>query len=284
MLPEHFYAFVENFPSVNTRTSYVRDLQDFVNFAGSDETAWTLKQFIDYRDDIATRMTPATVNRKVCSVRSFLDWCRSQGRITINVAEAVKLPKIQVREPTLAFTDREVVRIVKAPNRATLKGATHGLILSLLFQLGVRRSEIVNIRCADLRSDRGQMVLTIYGKGQKSRELPISDELMAEITAYKQKWADIGETFNSTDFLIPVGAGTVYRIVKRYAKAVGIDRRVGAHSCRATAISHLLDTQKVPIRDVADFAGHSSINTTAGYDKKRKGILDSAAPKVNYES
>ena len=77
-------------------------------------------------------------------------------------------------------------------------------------------------------------------------------------------------------------AGNVRKIVKKYAENVGITRRVSAHSCRATAISHLLDTQKVPIRDVADFAGHSSINTTSLYDKKRKGLDESAAYKIKY--
>ena len=50
----------------------------------------------------------------------------------------------------------------------------------------------------------------------------------------------------------------------------------------ATVISHLLDTQKAAIRDVADFAGHEQITTTQRYDKKRKGLDDSAAYQVDY--
>ena len=76
---------------------------------------------------------------------------------------------------------------------------------------------------------------------------------------------------------------TVYRIIERYAKKCGINKKVGAHSCRATAISHLLDTQKTPIRDVAIFAGHSNITTTERYDKRRENLDNSAAYKINYD-
>jgi len=77
---------------------------------------------------------------------------------------------------------------------------------------------------------------------------------------------------------------TIYRVIEKYAKAIGITRKVSPHSCRATAISHLLDTQKTPIRDVAIFAGHSQITTTERYDKRRKGLDDNAAYKVDYQS
>ena len=77
---------------------------------------------------------------------------------------------------------------------------------------------------------------------------------------------------------------TVYRIIEKYAKACGINKKVSPHSCRATAISHLLDTQKTPIRDVAIFAGHSKITTTERYDKRREGLDNSAAYDIDYKS
>jgi integrase len=71
-------------------------------------------------------------------------------------------------------------------------------------------------------------------------------------------------------------------MINKYAKQCGIDKKVSPHSCRATVISHLLDTQKTPIRDVAIFAGHSKITTTERYDKRRESLDNSAAYDVDY--
>ena len=80
----------------------------------------------------------------------------------------------------------------------------------------------------------------------------------------------------------PIDGSTIYRVIEKYAKKCGINKKVSPHSCRATAISHLLDTQKTPIRDVAIFAGHSKITTTERYDKRREGLDNSAAYQVDY--
>ena len=80
----------------------------------------------------------------------------------------------------------------------------------------------------------------------------------------------------------PIHGTTVFRIVERFVKKANISKKIGAHSCRATVISHLLDTQKIHIRDVAIFAGHSNIETTQRYDKRRDNLKNSAAYAVDY--
>jgi integrase/recombinase XerD len=75
---------------------------------------------------------------------------------------------------------------------------------------------------------------------------------------------------------------TIYRVIEKYALSLGINKAVSPHSCRATVISHLLDTQNTAIRDVASFAGHANITTTERYDKRRKNLDKSAAYQVDY--
>lgn len=281
-LPNYYYDFLQNFESPNTRDAYRVDLKNFTEFKGSTTVNdWSLKDLMDYRDFLSKSSSPSTVRRKLASIMSFTKWCLKYSMIDTDPAYGLKLPKPQTKKPTLAFTDEEVVRILNMPNKSIDREKTHYMILKVLFQLGLRRTELTTILKEHIREDRGHVVLTIFGKGGKTRELPLSKELAKEIkeyaatTPYELLFTVNGKQLNSS---------TVFRVVQRYAMMAGIKKRVGAHSCRATAISHLLDTQKVPIRDVADFAGHSSINTTAGYDKKRKGLQDSAAYKVQYGS
>lgn len=266
------FEFFDNFPSVNTRDAYRKDLTDFLKFTGTiPETQWTLKHFIDYRDFLSKTLAPTSVRRKLASVVSYARWCVQHGFLASDPSTGLKLPKPQVRNTTLAFTDEEVVRILDIP-----KKPMHQLMLLMLFNLGLRRSELTRIKFDDFEDDRGQLTLKIHGKGGKTRILPISDVLRTVIP--KGDVDSLLFTVNGRE----LNNSTVFRVVKRYAVLAGVTRRVGAHSCRATAISHLLDTQKIPIRDVADFAGHVSINTTSIYDKKRKGIQDSAAHKISY--
>lgn len=284
--------FLRNFTSYCTLIAYKRDIEDFFSyydgtFAHPSEI--TLSHLIRYRDNlIYNGLSSSSINRKISSLKSLMNWFVNQGLISNNPSASLKLPKVNTESPTLAFTDEEVLQMLLAPDTKTFSGSVHKLVLAFLFHAGVRRSELVNLRRGDLIEDRSGWIIKIRGKGGKQRLLPISLELEAYIKQYFGRVRD----WNDEDYLIrssefeknskPMNPSTIYKIVRRYAEQVGIDRRVSPHSCRATVISHLLENQVSP-RDVADFAGHTSIQTTSIYDKKRDGIKNSAALKINYE-
>ncbi len=291
--------FIHQFISKQTQKAYITDLMLFFNFLRKGGLlVHHPKQikgahFQIYRDHlIETGYSSATINRKLVAVRSFIKWSLASGLIEYNPLDIVKLPKVQTESPTLAFDDDEVLAMLEAPDLATKRGQMHKLAMSLLFGLGLRRSELVNIRVSDIYKERKHYVLKIRGKGNKERHLPLNTNLQMTIKNYLDAMAVHGIDFENEDFLIqsakkgknsaPMDGSTVYRIIEKYAKACGINKKVSPHSCRATAISHLLDTQKTPIRDVAIFAGHSKITTTERYDKRRESLDNSAAYDVNY--
>lgn len=282
--------FLTNFPSKSTRTAYQADLKGFFEYYNgrfSHPSEITLAHLIQYREHLSSRLSPMSVNRKLSGVKSFLTWCAQQNMIASNPSSSLKLVKASPEEPTLAFTDSEASQIMKQPDVTNFSGSMHRIVLELLFKLGLRRSEISQIMIRDIYEERGQRVLRVKGKGDKVRLLPIGKELWLTI---QQHLTIFDKDLSGDAFLVhsegfsTMNPSTVFRIVRRYAGQVGITKRVGAHSCRATVISHLLENSVSP-RDVADFAGHTSIQTTIGsYDKKRDGIKNSAAFKVNFKS
>lgn len=292
--------FIGQFISAETQKAYIGDLNAFFGFLKKGGLTITHPNqilgahFQIYRDELtAAGYSSATVNRKLVAVRSFIKWSMSLKLIDYNPLDVVKLPKVQTETPTLAFDDKEVLEMLKAPDLSTKKGHMHRLVMFLLFSLGLRRSELTQIKIADIYKDRSHYVLKIKGKGNKDRHLPINPAVQSAIKEYVDAMALHGVSFDNDDYLIqstlkgknerPMNGSTVYRIIEKYAKICGINKKVSPHSCRATAISHLLDTQKTPIRDVAIFAGHSKITTTERYDKRRESLDNSAAYKVNYE-
>jgi len=290
-------TFIKNYQSQATRTAYSKDLFDFFKhfenrFSHPKEIS--IASFVEYRDSLKDKgLASATINRKISSVKALMDWCVVYGVISVNPAASLKLPSVVTESPTSAFTDEEVSKLLSLPDGQTFHGSVHRLALSLLFYLGLRRSELVNIRMKDFYEDRGVKALKITGKGGKLRVLPICEELEKELKLYADKYLQFtGKDLHAQDFLIqseasyknekPMNTSSIFKMLDKYAKQAGIIKRVSPHSCRATVISHLLEKQLSP-RDVADFAGHSNINTTVGiYDKKRLGLANHAAHKVSF--
>ena len=258
--------FLANFSSEETKRAYASDLRNFLKSYNRNIEQITLLDLITYRDMLLKDSSPATVRRKLSTIKSFLEWCTMRGIIITNPAANLKMPKAMTKFPTLAFTDEEVSKMIAAP-----ANEFHKAILVLLFNLGLRRSELTNMSKIDIFEDRGVNILRIRGKGSKERLVPLTPIIKESVDRY------LAEN-------VSLNPSSVYRIVNRYAKSVGITKRVGAHSCRATLISHLLENQVSP-RDVADLVGHVNIQTTVGvYDKKRDMLKNSAAYKVNFRA
>ncbi len=291
--------FLGSFLSPDTRRAYQGDMDAFFEFVRRGGE--TLRHPADlkayhfqlYRDELVKQgKAAATVNRRLVAVRSFMKWALAAKLIDHNPLDTVKLPKVQTESPTQAFDDEEVARMLEAPDLSTPQGNLHRLALTLLFHLGLRRSELANLRCRDFFRDRGHFVVRVHGKGDKARLVPINDVVYAELERYHQALGGRGVKLEGEDFLLqtdPVkrrgqrlDGSTIYRLVDKYARALGINKKVSPHSCRATVISHLLDTHNTPIRDVATFAGHTLVTTTERYDKRRQNLEKSAAYQVDY--
>jgi site-specific recombinase XerD len=293
--------FLIQFLSHDTKTAYLKDLTFFFDFLRSGGVQILHPQDIQsfhfqlYRDHLLERgLASATINRRLVCIRSFIKWAMAAKLISHNPLDTIKLPKVQTESPTVAFDDNEVSMMINAPDTKSHRGRTHRLIMILLFQLGLRRSELTQIKISHMYKDRGHFVLRVHGKGDKIRLIPLNSLVCEEIQLYIDSLFEKGIKLSSDDYLLqtelskknnkPMDGSTIFRIIEKYALGLGINKSVSPHSCRATVISHLLDTQNTPLRDVATFAGHSNITTTERYDKRRKNLDRSAAYKVDFNN
>jgi site-specific recombinase XerD len=298
-IKDFIQEFLVQFLSPDTKTAYIKDLKFFFDFLNSGNVAITHPKEIEsyhfqlYRDHLMERgLSSATINRRLVCIRSFMKWAIAAKLMDHNPLDTVKLPKVQTESPTVAFDDHEVALMISAPDSTTHKGRTHRLVMVLLFHLGLRRSELTHIKMHQFAQDRGHVVLRIHGKGDKVRLVPINKHVQDEIQSYVNSLKNHDIELGSEDYLLqtefskknskPMDGSTIFRVIEKYARIVGITKDVSPHSCRATVISHLLDTQNTAIRDVATFAGHANITTTERYDKRRKNLDKSAAYQVDF--
>lgn len=216
-----------------------------------------------------------------------MTFCLNEGLILNNPILNIQLPRAQNVDETNAFTDEEVKRILSQPNLNKLSGRMHNSLLSVLFFTGFRLSEILNIKIKDISIERNHKVVKVTGKGNKQRIVPLTPFVQTAIEEYLQKSNKI---FTDESYLFqtikgsnnkPLHCNSIDYIIKYYSKKAGINKRISPHSCRATVISNLLEN-KVTIRDVAILVGHSNIQTTNTYDKRKENLDKSAAYQIRY--
>lgn len=225
----------------------------------------------------------ATQNYHVIAVRAFLKYLARRDVDTLS-AEKIELAKNPSREVDI-MTNDEVERIM-----AAVKSEDHEInrlrdaaILELLFSSGVRISELVQLKQAQLNFDRGEF--TVRGKGDKLRLVFMSDHASALLKEYLKKRDDnspalfvshsqIGNSVTKqmesigkkSDQHTAAGltARTVQRLVKKYAALAGITHKVTPHTFRHSFATDLLQNG-ADIRSVQTLLGHASITTTQIY-------------------
>ena len=125
--------------------------------------------------------SPATMARKIATLRSFYRWLEKQGVISNNPMLMIRTPKQAKRLPK-AIDVEQVERLLAAPDDKTLLGARDRAILETLYSTGIRVSELVGINRGDV-DDTGQ-ALIVRGKGKKERIVPLGSHALAAISHY----------------------------------------------------------------------------------------------------
>ena len=300
---DELLAFIESFiksqNSTHTKRAYVRDLTDFAFFLKKTNSALTVHALIEYRDYLQKQISVRTgnpisnvsINRKIACIKSFLNWLVMNGVIPNNPAKAVKSFRAGRESPTRDIPDDMVVRILNLPNSYKLSGSMHKTILVLLFRLGIRRGELIDIRTSDLFEQEGINVIRIRGKGDKERILPLPDDVKRNINQYllmsgknpkidQLLFTPVKNNFSKIKNKRLHPHAVTY-ILKRYAKKAGVSYKVSPHCARATAVSNALDNQATH-RAVQYMAGWSSPLMVGRYDKRKENLKNSAVKNINY--
>lgn len=166
-----------------------------------------------------------------------------------NVKREKKLPII--------LSKKEIMGMILATNNLT-----HRLIIQIAYSSGLRSSEIINLKWADIDFDRNTIHIK-RGKGKKDRVVMLSEKVKQGLQNLKDDKQ--GYVFITTR----KGAytqRTIQKIVENTAKKAGIKKKISPHSLRHSFATHLLE-RGTDIRYIRDLLGHSDISTTLIYTK-----------------
>src|SRR6185436_6272936 len=176
---------VERRLAVNSIESYARDLNQLARFAighGRPVEALErpdLERFV--RDLMAEGRSPRSVAREVACVRGFYRFLVIDGRLPASPADDLHPPRAWQVLPTYLSVD-EVDSQIAQPDVSTPRGLRDRALIELLYATGLRVSELVGLRPADLNLEAS--FLTCTGKGDKQRLVPIGDEAARWVNRY----------------------------------------------------------------------------------------------------
>ena len=285
-----------NIRNESTRRAYENAIEDFMGFTGigrpEEFRAVTRAHVIAWHDDLAGReLGGATVRHRLAALSSLFEYLCEKNAVTHNPVKGVKRPRSESGEgKTPALGDHQARELLAAPGEDTLKDKRDRAILSTLLYHALRRAELCKLKVRDFRhTRRGVPHLSVSGKGEKTRYLPLHPETSTLIHEYLEA-SGHGTDENSALFrpvknnrtgkldtaLTPDG---VYRLVRSYSAQLGFE--IGAHALRATAATNALDNQ-ADIAKVQEWLGHANIATTRIYDHRKTRPEDSPTFKVNY--
>jgi len=274
----------------HTLESYARDLVALAEYAAGAGRAVdaldraSLEAFV--RDQRTGGLSPRSVARRVAAVRGFYRFLVVDRRLAANPADDLHPPRAWPALPKF-LTLEEVDRLIEQPDVSTSLGLRDRALIELLYATGVRVSELVGVRLADLHL--AEHYMTCIGKGSKERVIPIGEQATDWITKYQAGARPVLLKGRTTPRLFvnarggPLSRVGFWKILKRYARTASLPRTLSPHVLRHSFATHLLE-RGADLRAIQMMLGHADLSTTQIYthvlDARLRAVYDRFHPRA----
>lgn len=261
------YLKIDKNYSKNTLESYIRDLRFFLEYTNKEVIDITKKDIDNYVLHILPMYNESSINRIIASIKSFYKYL-SLFKGYVNISEDVESLKRKKTLPKyLSIEEVDKLLDIKLENAFDYRNKT---ILELLYSTGLRATELVNLDIINI--DTTNMIVNVYGKGNKERIVPLSKIAVNYLEMYINVYRNMLFVKNQkpTDSLFLNNHGKrmtrqgLYKIIGETAKKQGIDKEITPHVLRHSFATHMIECG-ADIRSVQELLGHENIVTTEVY-------------------
>lgn len=262
--------WLEDGLSPNTLSSYRNDLKGFAGWCGEQSlTLWQIQShhvqaYLAYRFPL---VKVRSINRLIATLRRFYRYALLERLIQQDPTLHIEAPKMPKSLPK-TLSEGQVEDLLHAPDVNATLGLRDRAMLELLYASGLRVSELVNIRIAEVSTQDG--VVRVTGKGSKTRLVPMGQDAA--------EWIDLYLTVARPDILKGALSDAVFvttrgaamtrhafwHLIQRYALQAGISQHISPHVLRHAFATHLLN-HGADLRVVQMLLGHADISTTQIY-------------------
>ena len=292
MSMEQFEAYLKNEKkmSANTVQAYVRDVRHFDDFVKSrglmDVSEASNAEVVAFLMNLKTAgRSRSTVNRKLASIRTFFDYLQKSGSVSDNPTEDIKSPKIEKREIEFLSIE-EIERLLSLPDD-THKGIRDRAILELLYATGIRATELIQMKTADVNLRMG--FVKCDGSHSKARIIPMGRLCRKAMEDYMLDVRDKMLRGKESEVLFVNYMGEsltrqgLWKVMKEYGEAAGLNISLTPQIIRNSFAVHMLQNG-ADVKSLQELMGHEDIAATQAYlavTKNRiKDVYDKAHPRA----
>lgn len=264
-------------------------------------TAETVTAFLDYLED-ERNCSISTRNQRLTAIRSFMAYVAMMDiTVAANLSELQSIPLKKAAVKVVEYmSEAAVSAILDATDTTTPVGLRDRCIMMLMYDTAARIQEIVDAKLGDFRWGQ-KATLTLHGKGQKDRTVPISDKTAEHIRIYLNHFHVESKNDPEAPLFYSVIHGSrshlslrcVRELIRKHGKAASVKcldvpRNVHPHLLRHSRSMHLYQ-QGMPLELLSQWLGHANTITTLMYahadtEHKRKAIEKATANSKNSSS
>jgi len=262
-------------PEGNTAKTYGRTLQSYKDLAlESSLNPWgadALIAYNAYQNELRGKLADDTIAARLVHMGAFFRWCYGY-KLTPITPEMVK--DILDKPPKKQLSPRDIPdpREVKVMLENTKSAKEHALV-RVLADAGLRVSEAISLTSEDVYLAGGRWYIYVVGKGDKSREVEVSEDLAQELLAL------VGEDERP---IFDMDRTTAFRWVKRIAERASVSKSISPHSLRH-AHAHNLRLAGYSLEATSHRLGHASIETTKRYTRPAEMARAEALPTMPWD-
>lgn len=268
----HDYLRAEKGASDETLRAYTSDLSLFVEWIaariGGDLEPGSIT-LIHLRGFVSSRFdedAPATIARRISTLRSFWNFMTRKRFVEDNVAELLRSPKLSRPLKNLMTVD-EVFHLLDNSVPDDVLGTRDMAIWEVGYGCGLRVSELVGLDRRDVDLDDGW--LRTIGKGDKERRVPLGRKAAKALRVWLSRRHELADESSEDALFLNFRGGrltarSVRRRLKEHLIRAGLDPSITPHGLRHSFATHLLDSG-ADLRGIQELLGHESLSTTQRY-------------------
>lgn len=251
--------------AANTVSAYRRDLNEFKQATKlTDPLKAAAAKAVEFVSKLSREgKKPATIARKISSLKRFFEYLADNGIIPANPFATFSAPKISRYHPHY-LSPEEIRKIIESIDLSTTAGSRDRAIIELLYGCGLRISELLTLQLKDIEFEAGFVRIT--GKGNRQRLVPMG-QFAAESV---KRWLGCKASNHDAKALFtsklgkPFSRPGLWKIIKKRVQQAGITKPVTPHTFRHSFATHLLEGG-ADLRVVQEMLGHADISTTQIY-------------------
>lgn len=263
--------WLERGVSDHTLKAYGSDLQGLavaLDKQGKSLLSAAREELLDYlAQRVQQGASPRTTARLLSSLRRFYQYLLREGRVTQDPTAQIEAPKLGRPLPK-SLTEEDVEALLSAPDVVEPLGLRDRAMLELLYASGLRVSELVGLKLAEVSMTQG--VVRVFGKGGKERLVPMGEECLEWLQRYMDEARPELLRGRQSEAVFVTKRGDAmtrqafWYLIKRYARQAGLKSELSPHTLRHAFATHLLN-HGADLRVLQMLLGHSDLSTTQIY-------------------